>query len=451
VHLGVSAAAAPPSLSRHGDFLRLWFGQTVSQVGTQVSLIAIPLTAVVALGATPFQAGLLGTFEYLPFILVGLPAGVWVDRMARRRILIASDVGRTLALLSIPITHWSGHLVMAQLYAVGFVVGVLTVFFDVAYQSYMPSLVAREQLVEGNSRLELTRASAEIAGPGIGGVLVSAVGAPIAVLADAVSYVASVGSLLLIRGRETIAPRGHRSSSMRTELMEGLRYVLGNRLLRSIAATTATFNLLAHAANAIVILYAVRELGLSPGQIGLWFSLGSIGGPIGALFASRIGRRLGTGPTIVLTAWLSSPAWLLVPLAPRSFPLPLLITSGVIGSTTGVMYNITQVSLRQAIAPQRIQGRMNATMRFLVWGTIPIGSFFGGVLASAVGLRNTLWITAALMTLAAVPVTLSPVRRLRRVEDAMPPVDVAGAMADALPVGQDVPQPVPGHETAPHS
>jgi MFS family permease len=421
VHLGVSAAAAPPSLSRHGDFLRLWFGQTVSQVGTQVSLIAIPLTAVVALGATPFQAGLLGTFEYLPFILVGLPAGVWVDRMARRRILIASDVGRTLALLSIPLASWSGHLVMAQLYAVGFVVGVLTVFFDVAYQSYLPSLVAREQLVEGNSRLELTRASAEIAGPGIGGALVSAVTAPIAVLADAVSYIASVASLLLIRGRETIESQTRRSSGMRRELVEGLRYVLGNRLLRSIAACTALINLFGHAAIAVTILYAVRELGLSPAQIGLWFSLGSIGGPLGALLASRVGRRLGTGPTIVLTAWATVPAWFLVPLAPRSFPLPLLITSGIIGSITGVMYNITQVSLRQAITPQRIQGRMNATMRFLVWGTIPIGSFIGGVLGSVIGLRNTLWVTAVAMTFAALPVTLSPVRRLRSVEDAMPP------------------------------
>ncbi|HEV3123773.1 MAG TPA: MFS transporter [Candidatus Dormibacteraeota bacterium] len=417
----MSAAAAPPSLSRHGDFLRLWFGQTVSQVGTQVSLIAIPLTAVVALGATPFQAGLLGTFEYLPFILVGLPAGVWVDRMARRRILIASDVGRTLALLSIPLASWSGHLVMAQLYAVGFVVGVLTVFFDVAYQSYLPSLVAREQLVEGNSRLELTRASAEIAGPGIGGALVSAVTAPIAVLADAVSYIASVASLLLIRGRETIESQTRRSSGMRRELVEGLRYVLGNRLLRSIAACTALINLFGHAAIAVTILYAVRELGLSPAQIGLWFSLGSIGGPLGALLASRVGRRLGTGPTIVLTAWATVPAWFLVPLAPRSFPLPLLITSGIIGSITGVMYNITQVSLRQAITPQRIQGRMNATMRFLVWGTIPIGSFIGGVLGSVIGLRNTLWVTAVAMTFAALPVTLSPVRRLRSVEDAMPP------------------------------
>jgi MFS family permease len=414
-------ASPHPNLGRHGDFIRLWFGQTVSQVGTQVSLIAIPLTAVVVLGATPFQAGLLGSFEYLPFLLVGLPAGVWVDRMARRRILIVSDLGRTLALLSIPLTSWSGHLVMAQLYAVGFVVGALTVFFDVAYQSYLPSLVAREQLVEGNSRLELTRASAEIAGPGIGGVLVSAVTAPIAVLADAVSYIASVASLLLIRGKETIVSPTRQSSGMRRELVEGLRYVLGNRLLRSIAACTALINLFGHAAIAVTILYAVHELGLSPAQIGLWFSLGSIGGPLGALLASRVGRRLGTGPTIVLTAWAAVPAWFLVPLAPRSFPLPLLITSGIIGSVTGVMYNITQVSLRQAITPQRIQGRMNATMRFLVWGTIPIGSFIGGVLGSVIGLRNTLWVTAVAMTFAALPVTLSPVRRLRSVEDAMPP------------------------------
>jgi MFS family permease len=403
-------------LGRHADFLRLWTGQTISQLGSQISLVAIPLTAVLVLHAGAFQVGLLSTFEYLAFLLVGLPAGVWVDRLPRRRVLIAADVGRTLALGSIPLASAIHHLVLLQLYAVALVVGVLTVFFDVAYQSYLPSLVSRPQLVAGNVRLELTRGTAEVAGPGIGGLLVGAVGAAVAVTADAVSYLASVISLLLIRGREAVE-RSTARRSLRTELGEGVRYVMRHRLLRWIAACTGISNLFSHMAMAILILYAVRELGLGAGSIGLWLSLGSIGGPVGAVAAARLARRWGVGPTIAAMAWVTFPAWLLVPLAPRAHPLPVLITAGMIGAAAGVVYNVNQVSLRQAITPQRLQGRMNATMRFLVWGTIPIGAFIGGVLGSAIGLRPTLFVAAAGQVLAALPVTFSSVRSIRSIEE----------------------------------
>jgi MFS family permease len=408
----------PSSLWRHPDFLKLWAGQSISQLGSQVSFLALPLTAVVALGANAFQAGLLGTFEFLPFLLVGLPAGAWVDRMARRPVLIAADVGRAVALASIPIAAGLHALHMSQLYAVSFVVGVLTVFFDVAYQSYLPSLVEREQLVDGNGKLEFTRATAEIAGPGLGGALVGLVTAPVAIAADAVSYVASVFSLLLIRRPEVVEPRVQ-GSKLRSELAEGVRYVWRHPLLRPIALCTGIGNYFGHIAMAVVILYAVRELGLSAGLIGLWFSLGSFGAPLGAALAGRLARRLGAGRLIIVSAVGFSVAWFFVPAAPRAFPLPFFIASGLIGSFAGVVYNITQVSLRQSICPPRLQGRMNATMRFLVWGTIPLGAFTGGALGSLFGLRAALWVAAAGGILALIPPLLSPVPRISSIAAAV--------------------------------
>jgi predicted MFS family arabinose efflux permease len=239
------------------------------------------------------------------------------------------------------------------------------------------------------------------------------------VAADAASYAVSVVSLLLIRRSEP--PRQPRArTGLGAELLEGLRFVLGHRLLRPIAACTRLHNLFANLGMAVLFVYAVRDLGLDAGRIGLWFSLGSLGGPLGALLVARLERRLGTGRTIVAAAWIGLPSWLLLVLAPRSFPMPFLIASGIVGSLAGVAYNITQVSLRQAITPRHLQGRMNATTRFLIWGTIPLGAFAGGVMGSLIGLRTTLLAAAAGQLLAALPVTLSGVRRLRRVEDAMP-------------------------------
>jgi MFS family permease len=423
----------PMNLRSHGDFLRLWAGQTVSELGSQVSVVAIPLTAVTVLGGGPFETGLLDALQYLPFLLLGLPAGVWVDRWTRRPVLVAADAGRALALASVPLTWALGRLCMAQLYAVGVAVGVLTVLFDVAYLAYLPALVGRHQLVAGNSRLALTRSSVEVAGPGLGGLLVNLVTAPSAVGADAASYLVSVASLLLIRRRE-VPPARAPGRSLRGELVEGLRHVLGHPLLRAIAACTALWNLFEHMGMAVLFVYAIRDLGLGPGSIGLWFSLGSLGGPLGAAVAGRLEGRLGTGATIAAAAWVGAPSWLLLLLAPRGHALPLLVASGVIGSAGGVAYNVTQLSLRQAVTPPRLQGRMNATMRFLVWGTIPAGALAGGVTGTLIGLRATLCVAAGGMVLAALPVSLSGVRALRRIEDALPaPVAPAPAMLPEPP------------------
>ena len=406
-----------PSLLRHPNFMKLWAGETVSQFGTQVTFLALPLIAATTLEVSPFEFGLLATIEFLPFILLSLPAGVWVDRMRRRPILIAGDLVRAVSLATIPVAFAFDALTIWQLYLVGFANGCATVFFDVAYQSYLPALVDRDQIVEGNAKLETSRSAAQITGPGLAGVLIGAFSAPFALVLDALSFVVSAVFLVGIRRHEPAPKRrvdelGNKPS-MRTEIMEGLRYVGGHRFLRSIAATTGSSNFFSNIAFSILVLYLVRELGFSPEVLGLAFSLGAVGFLLGALTSSRIAARFGVGRTIVGSAFTFGPSVLLVALAPRDLAFPFVAASGFLGGFGGAVYNINQVSLRQAITPERMQGRMNATMRFIVWGTIPVGAILGGFLGGAIGLLPTIWIGAIGGLFAFVPVALSPVRSIR--------------------------------------
>ena len=427
------------SLRRHPDFLKLWTAETISQFGTQVSLLAIPLVAVTLLQASPFEVALLGTVEFLPFILFSLPAGAWVDRLRRRPILIAGDIGRGILLLSIPIAFEAGDLTIWQLYVVGFVTGTLTVFFDVAYQSYLPSLVERDQLVEGNSKLEITRTLAQTAGPAIGGGLIGILTAPLAIVVDSISYGVSALFVSLIRRREPTPDRhvdeqGRQREGLRREVSAGLRFVLGSRYLRAIAASTGTSNLFGSIAFATYIVYAVRALGLTPAEIGLVFGLGNLGAVAGALSGDRWARRFGLGRTIVVSMFLFTPGIFLVAVAPRAFPVPFLVASGLLTGFSTVVYNINQVSFRQAITPATMQGRMNATMRFVVWGTIPIGQVIGGIIATAVGLSAAIWVGAFGSLLAVVPLLLSPIRTLTTMPE---PIHAGQAIAE--PPGDGAP------------
>jgi MFS family permease len=429
--------AGPRSLWRNPDFLKLWTGETISQFGTQVTLLGLPLIAILLLKANAFQVGLLGTVEFLPFILLGLPAGAWVDRLRRRPILITGDIGRALSLASIPIAYELGQLTLLQLYIVAFVNGVLTVFFDVAYQAYLPSIVDRDQLLEGNSKLEGSRATAQLAGPGLAGGLIQLISAPLAIIADAVSFVGSALFVFLIRRAEPpieVHPEG--KQKFRKEIAEGLRYVLGNPLLRAVAACTASANLFGNLGISVFLLYAVRRLDLTPGAIGIIFAFGNVGALLGALSGSRIARRLGVGPAIVLSAMFFGPPSVLIPLASKSFSYPFLIGALFVSSFFNVIYNVNQVGLRQAITPLRMQGRMNATMRFMVWGTIPIGAFLGGLLGNTIGLRPTLWVSAIGSFLPFLPVLFSPVRTLERIPQ--PPEEELDAVAapDVVPRSQ---------------
>jgi Transmembrane secretion effector len=397
-------------LLRDGDFRRLWGAQTVSQFGSQVSQLALPLVAVIALRAPAFRVALLGAVEMLPFLLFALPAGVWVDRLRRRPILVTADIGRALALASVPLAAAVSHVTIWQLYAVGFATGTLTVFFDVAYQSYLPALVTTEQLVEGNSKLELSRSGAQIAGPGIAGLLVGAITAPYAVAVDAVSFVWS--ALLVARIRTREVAREPTDRSMVREMAEGLRYLLGDARWRAMAAYVAVFNLGTGMTGPISLVYAVRRLALSPAELGLVFMLGNVGWLVGAIAARRITARIGTAATLAVGGALGGAPLFLWPLAPRTLAIPFLVVSGIVTSFGIVIFNIPGISLYQTLVPERILGRMNASRRWIVWGVIPLGSLLGGVLASAVGLRTTLFIGAGISTAAAAFLLSKPLRTI---------------------------------------
>ena len=424
------------SLLRHPDFLKLWTAETISVFGSAITQLALPLIAATTLNVTPFEFGLLTTIEFLPFILFSLPAGVWVDRLRRRPILIAGDLGRAVAIASIPIAFYFDALTIWQLYIVGFVNGILTVFFDVAYQSYLPSVVERDQLVDGNSKLEITRSASQILGPGMAGILIGTLKAPFAMVLDAVSYFVSAMFVTWIRRPEPpVAVHDEVASgpkpSMREEISVGLRYVTGHRWLRNIAATTGTSNLFGNVVNAILILYLVDERGLGPEAIGFAFSVASVGFLVGALTTNRLTSRIGVGRMLVASSIGFSVSNLPIAFAPDALIWPALAISGLIGGFCSTAWNINQVSLRQAITPTRMQGKMNATMRFIVWGTIPLGAILGGALGGIIGLHETIIVGAIGGLLAFIPVTLSSVRHIvtmpEPVDDAAEPTEMAAS------------------------
>ena len=414
-------AAAPrrPSLWRHADYVKIWSAATVSLLGSAISTLAIPYLAAAILRASPLEVALLGTVQMAPFIIFTLPAGAWLDRVRRRPVLIAGDLGRGLALLTIPVAYVAGVLTIWQLYVVALVTGFLTVLFDVADQSYLPALVDREDLVQGNAKLSLSQSSAQIVGPGLGGGLVGLVGAPFAVIADAVSFFISGGLISLIRKPEAKPERRRAEdgshTSLRHEIAEGLRYVLGNQHLRMIAASTATSNLGTSLAYAVFPIFVYVELGLKPELIGLAMGLGSFGLLLGAAVASPLTKRFGVGPMIVGSMFINGPGVILVAFLPREALVagPLLLTSEFLIGLSAIVYNVNQVSFRQAITPLEMQGRMNATMRFVVWGIMPVGSLAGGLLASFLPIRTTILIGALIASTAFLWVLLSPVRSLR--------------------------------------
>ncbi|GAA1232123.1 MFS transporter [Pseudonocardia alaniniphila] len=397
------------------DFRQLWIGDTISQVGTQIGTIALPLLAVSVLGADEFEMGLLATFQHLAFLVVGLPAGAWVDRMRKRNVLIAGDLVRGVALLSLPLAWLAGVLTFPLVLAVATVIGVATVFFDVAYQSYLPSLVPSSRISEGNAKLQVSHSVAQVAGPGLGGVLVRALGAPLVILVDAVSFLASAVFVLRIRHRDERAP-GNDRRALHVEIGEGLGFVFRQPLLRRIVATTGASNLFGGISNALLVLYAIRDLGVGEAGLGLALSVGAIGGLAGALLAGPLIRLVGEGRTIALALLPGLPALALVPLAAghsRPVAIAMLAASTAVVGVGIVVYNVAQVSFRQRLCPRRLLGRMNASVRFVVWGTMPVGAFLGGIIGSEYGVLTAFWVGVAGQALGALPVLLSPLVRMR--------------------------------------
>jgi MFS family permease len=370
---------------------------------------------VLVLNADPAQMGLLRAVEYAPAALFGLFAGVWIDRVRRRPVLILTDLGRGLLLGSVPLALFLGVRDMNYLYAVGFLVGALTIFFSVAYAAYLPSLVRRESLVAANGRLEASRSVAGILGPGLSGTLVQLLTAPLAILVDAASFFVSAALMLFIRAPEPEIKR--REAGLWREIGAGLRATFGHPLLRLILVTSAIFNLFTGILNAQFVLYATRDLHITPLGIGGIGVASSVCGLLAASLAGWIGARVGIGRTITVATSLIAAGWFVLPLAQGTPELATLLVAG--GSGFAAMgdglYNVNAGSLRQLVTPHALQGRVSASMRVVIWGVQPLGALAGGSLGVAIGLRYTLLITACGYLLGFLFALFSPLRGLRGV------------------------------------
>jgi predicted MFS family arabinose efflux permease len=406
------------ALWRDSGFVKLWAANAVSQLGTQVSVLALPLAALYILKASALGVSLLRAFAVLPFVVFSLPAGVWIDRVRRRPLMIVADAGRALAMASIPVAFWLGHLTMLQLYAVAAVHGALSVIFDVSYLSFLPGLVSRERLGDANAKLLGTQSIAQLAGPSMGGALIGAVGAAVAVLADAASFAVSAVFVSTIRGREPHPKPSH--ARRRDELMEGLRYVFSQPYLRTLTIWTSIWNLFMSAFFALMIVYFVRVLHWGPTKIGLIMALSTSGFVVGSLVNQRLAARVGFGRLIAYSGILSSALLLGIPGAPLSNPAPVIVVTSIAGTVLGFFANVNQLTFRQSITPQRLLGRMNSVVRFMYWGTIPLGSVLGGLLAGPLGLRNTLFAACVGSVLSCIPIAISPIRKLRDLPEAPP-------------------------------
>jgi MFS family permease len=401
-------------LWRHGDFLRLWSAQAVSALGSQVTLLALPLTALLVLHAKPYEVALLATAGSLPMLAVGIPAGVWVDRVRRRPVMVAADLGCAAMLASLPAAYGLGSLTLPHVYVVAVGTGAFSALFEIASQAYLPSIVPRAQLIEANAKFEASRVVAWSAGPGAGGGLISLVTAPVALLADAASFVASaclIGSVSRHERRPAVAHGG--GGSRRRELGEGARYVFGHPYLRPLLLGHALANLALGLVWAVVIVYAVRELGLTAAVVGLVLSLGQIGGFVGVVLGRRVAERLGVGRIVVTSLFLFAPATLLLAVAPRNAAIVFLALGWILENLARALYNVGATSIRQTLVPNRLLARATGFTTTAGTGAFPIGTAIGGALAGAFGLRRAMLIGTVVALLPFLPVAFSPVRLLR--------------------------------------
>lgn len=384
-------------LWRHTDFVRLWTAQTISLLGSSVSFLALPLIAASLLHATPLQMGILNTMSTLPALLFGLFAGVWIDRHRRRPIMIVASLGQA-AILSIASAAAVLHLLRVEhMYLFALCIALCRLFFDVADQSMLPTLVGREQLVEGNSKLEMSRSGVAVIGPGLAGGLVQLITAPLAILFDAGTFLVSALCIASIRTPEPVASQS-RQQPLRHAISDGLRFVLGNPTMRALTGALGSGAFFTSMLDAVLLLYLIRELRLSPGMIGLAFAFGSIGFLVGAMLQSRTVQRLGLHITLLLGLFLTGLGDLMIPTVTGANALPVIVLVLFaaqccygIGRTT---FSISQISLRQSITPDQMQGRMNATTRMIMAGCTALGGIIGGVLGVAIGLQATLVLAA---------------------------------------------------------
>jgi MFS family permease len=393
------------SLLRQPDFRRLWSSQTVSSLGTQVTVVALPMVALTRLHAGALQTSLLAAFEFLPFLLIGLPAGVWLDRRPIRPVLVLADLARAVALGVLPLAAWLGFLSLPLVYAAVLVVGAGTVFSDIGHQSLLPTLIAEDRLGDGNGKLQGSQSMSQLAGPALGGLLTGLFSAPVAVLADSLSYLASAGLLSRIRAAEPQPAADRADRSLRREIGEGLRFVFGTPTLRALMLCTALANLAFGGVLAVVVLYGTRGLHLSSTLVGVALAIGNAGGLLAMVCCEPVRKRFGYGGLMLAgVVVFNAGAWLL----PLDGGLPVFALALFVTFLGIMSYNVGQVTIRQIITPRQLLGRMNATMRFVMWGTVPLGAALAGLVAQGWSLRGYLWVAAALNATAVLPLLLTP-------------------------------------------
>ncbi|KRC37692.1 MFS transporter [Oerskovia sp. Root918] len=415
----VRTAASPRSLIHHRDFRYLWGGDALGQLGAQLTGFVLPIFAVSHLHATEWQMGALNAAETAAFLLLSLPAGAWVDRMRKRRVLVAADLARATILSVVVVAALTGNASMALLIGAAVIISTFSLFFDVAHQSYVPGLVGLDHVVEGNSKLQATQSVAMIAGPAIGGVALRVLSAPLVMVATVGTYLASAFAMARISHREDL-PSPENRRPLRTEIAEGLRFVASEPLLRRILACTSLSNLGGAIGNAVVVIFALRTLDVGTATYGVVLSASAAGGLLGAVLADRASRWVGPARIIPVSAVFTGLSYAITPAAAvvavtgaGSTLVPVvLVVGGFVFNLAVVVYNVAQVSFRQRLCPPALLGRMNASARFIVWGPIPIGGLLGGWIGTVWGVAPALWIGAVVMTLGALPVLLSPLSRM---------------------------------------
>jgi MFS family permease len=405
---------------RQHDFRLLWIGETTSALGTSVSLLAVPLIAVVTLDAGAFQVSLLAAIGWLPWLVVGLPAGAWVDRLPLRRTMLIANAVCVVALLSVPLATVTGTLHLANLIVVAAVTGTANVFFATSLQVYLTTIVPETDLTDANAALHGSESVTGVAGPGIAGVITQLVGASAGLIADALSFVVSSVGLLLIRAEGTRAPRPARTTTLRQEIRDGLAFVAADPYLRVLTVFGAAANVALTGYQAILVVFLIRDVGVSSAGAGLLLSAMSIGGALGAFVSRPLSRRLGSARAMLLSQWAAAPFSLLVPLTHSGVALTFVVVGGI-GIGTGVVSsNVIGASFRQTYTPRRLLGRVVVTMQFLNFGAIPLGALLGGVLGTALGLRPTLWIMTSAVVLSSLILLCGPIRRHRDLPAAAP-------------------------------
>lgn len=399
-------------LLRRHDFRHLWAADLASQLGTRLSFVAMPLLAVLTLDASTFQVALLRTAETAAALLLGLVAGAWVDRLRCRPVLIAADLARLVLLGSVPVAAVLGVLGLAQLYVVAFLAGCATVFFDTAHTTYLPRLVGRDHLVEGNSRLAANTSVAAVAGTATAGYLVQVLTAPFAVALDAVSY---LWSALWLRTIRTVEPAPVRVARRHLgyEIAAGVRFVWREPILRAIAANTGTVLFCQAANDAIMVVFLVRRIHLAPGTIGLLGTVGLVGALASASLTGRIAARLGTARTLLLAGIVNGAGFLLYPLTGGGPRLGWYVAAGFLAAFSIVTRHVMAVTARQQLCPAHLLGRVSATMELMTWGVMPLGALVGGLAGTYLGLRPTLVVTGVLIAAASLWLVCSPLRTLR--------------------------------------